>query len=262
MSGIRSRAQVVMTKRIKSLRNRRYYLYALVFPSGKRYIGITHSPDARMRGHKYAAKRAAKFAVHHAMVKHGPVNVVMQILVMGQRRYIENLEVAAIEKFKTTERRYGYNTALGGDYNPAMLPEVRARIGALTKARLADPAEREKIRASKLGKPRSAATRLKISLANKGRHHTPEAKALISAAGTGRKHSAGRRAKISATLMGHGVTDEARTKMRAAQRARFAKPEERRKLALKKIGRKFSAAIRAKMVIAQRARRVAEQASM
>ena len=50
-----------------------FYVYALVFPNGKRYVGLTSlTPAKRFEGHKKAARAKSRLPVHQALNSFGP----------------------------------------------------------------------------------------------------------------------------------------------------------------------------------------------
>jgi hypothetical protein len=103
----------------------RYELYVLIFPNKKRYFGISKNAKKRFIEHTYSGLRgSSNFPVHRAIRKYG--HPILQILCVGRRDYIRELEVACINKFKTTDRRYGYNVSLGGESGPS--PEMAIKI--------------------------------------------------------------------------------------------------------------------------------------
>lgn len=108
-------------------------LYSLLFPNGKRYIGISTNPRKRMRLHKALALRGSQNLVHRALRKFGVGTIHPQTLVVGPRDYILELERTAIAAFGTQDPAKGYNLSAGGEANPMDVPEAKAKmIRALT----------------------------------------------------------------------------------------------------------------------------------
>lgn len=123
----------------------RYELYMLLFPNGKRYIGISTDSIRRFYDHKCSKQ---KFQVHRAIKKHGAANIILSVVCMGRRDYIRQLEVACIAKFKTTDRAYGYNVTPGGELGPT--PEMAERISKTKLGHLVSEETRAQISASLL----------------------------------------------------------------------------------------------------------------
>src|SRR5258708_706510 len=91
-------------------------LYEIVFPNTKRYFGISvKSKENRLRRHAAAARHGSRYPVHCALRKYGVKNVNMNLLVVGTFSYVKMLEIAAICRWNTTDRRFGYNVSLGGE---------------------------------------------------------------------------------------------------------------------------------------------------
>ena len=90
------------------------YLYSLNFPNGKRYIGMSKNAAKRFKSHACAASNAGELPVHKAIRKFAG-KVELQILCVGSREYILDMEVAAIAAYDTQNRKFGYNSTAGGD---------------------------------------------------------------------------------------------------------------------------------------------------
>ncbi len=60
-------------------------LYAIDFPSGKRYIGITTATaEERFKGHVSAMNKGWDAAVSNALRKYGPENVAVRTLALAE----------------------------------------------------------------------------------------------------------------------------------------------------------------------------------
>jgi hypothetical protein len=190
------------------------------------------------------------------------------MLCVGDRNYIAALEVRSIEAFQTRDRRFGYNSSLGGDFSPTLVPEIAARGGATRQGRPVSVEQRAQIAATLTGHPVRPETRAKISASltgqpspKAGTKFSPEARATLSAAmiaspltgariaelaalNRGRKISPEARAKMSATHKKLGTrpptTPEALAANAAARRGRKHSPEHRAKISASGIGRKHS----------------------
>lgn len=147
-------------------------LYAVNFPNGKVYIGITRSPVIqRLWEHKSMARRGKPGAVYRAMRKHGIGSCEIRTLARASWEYLLKLEVRAIAAFNTKTPN-GYNMTDGGEGITNLSAEARARISAAQR-----------------GTARSAAQRAAISAAQKGRIHTPEHRWKAGSAFRGKKRS-------------------------------------------------------------------------
>ena len=171
--------------------SRRRYLYCLLFPNGKRYIGITFNQRSRLRAHIKSA--GGRLPVQKAIAKYGMENVRLETLAIGSPEYISALEVSAIKSYGTRDRAHGYNCAAGGS---------RWAVELNT------------------GKRASIETRLKMSAAHRGRKKTDEHKARLRESNLGQKRSAITRARISAVVRGRTLSAETRARMSKAHLGR------------------------------------------
>lgn len=90
-----------------------YSVYVHMFPNGKRYVGITcQTPERRWKnGHAYKNQ----CYLWNAINKFGWHNIKHDVLYTGLTKF----EACAIEQkliadWRTSEKEYGYNIALGG----------------------------------------------------------------------------------------------------------------------------------------------------
>ena len=202
------------------------HLYRLDFSNGKKYIGITKNPKRRLVGHH--TRTSGCTSVRSAIKKHG--SPVLTVLCTGLKDYIADLEILAIEAFKTRDRKFGYNISLGGNISPSTIKEVAAKIGSAHR-----------------GRKLSLEIRGKISAGAKGRVISPEQRVKMSAAKKGRKLSFEHCAKMSAGLIGHTTSPETRAKISAAHKGRKQSPEQIAKLSAARKGRVLSAETRARI---------------
>lgn len=95
-------------------------VYCVISPSGKRYFGITKTTLAkRWSGHVSAAKhRPDRRPILDAIRKYGGKNFTIETVAENVTEdEAKVLEVAFIELFQTTDRRFGYNLSPGGKYD-------------------------------------------------------------------------------------------------------------------------------------------------
>lgn len=158
-----------------------FTVYKHTSPSGKVYIGITcQRPKAR-----WANGAGYKHSPHflEAIKKYGWDNFEHTILAEGlSKEEAEAEEVALIAKYKSTDRRFGYNTDLGGSTGPKHTQESKAKIAQANAKRGCSSETRAKLRALKLAHPTTPETAQKIAEANRGRKHRPESIERIRAA--------------------------------------------------------------------------------
>jgi hypothetical protein len=168
-----------------------YLLYVIEFPNGKRYFGITgRTAEVRWRDHLSDAKRL-KRPICAAIAKYNEAR--MRTLVIGSMDYIHELEIKAIAAFRTTDRRFGYNVGLGGDFNPMLGnrhgAEALVKIADASRALVRTPASNAKRSAALRGKPISPERRSRISAATKSAMEHPSVRLKISTAKSGFKFS-------------------------------------------------------------------------
>ena len=89
-----------------------YYLYKVTnILNGKIYIGITGNPKRRQ--YEHFNKKSGTFSiVRLAVSKHGKDNFTFDVIAIGSKTYISELETKAIVLYKSTA--HGYNIQTGG----------------------------------------------------------------------------------------------------------------------------------------------------
>ena len=213
------------------------YIYLTTcIANSKIYVGRHEfNGDKKYIGSGELFKRAVK--------KYGKENFKRKILRLCYSLHeLRIWEHVYIVKYKSTDRNIGYNIAKGdvntSEYNPAKLPEVRAKISkAMTGKKRQPRSEETKRKISEALKNRklSNETKLKISLSMKGKNKywlgkkmSEEAKLNMSKAKKGKYCGASNpnygNHKIAGEnnpMFGKRHSEETRKKMRTAQRARF-----------------------------------------
>ena len=110
--------------------------------NGKRYIGVTNNTTKRWYGQGKHYDGCPAFWA--ALQKYGWDNFSHTVLVRNlSRDEASDLEALYIAKYKTTDKRYGYNIALGGVNAPTMTGKHHSEM------------TRQKIREGNLGKKHS-----------------------------------------------------------------------------------------------------------
>jgi len=185
-------------------------IYKITAPSGRSYVGQTWDLNRRLAEYRSGKTRTQR-ALHNAIAKHGWHNMRFSILACGIRTQdaLDKSEVAFIAIIGALAP-HGYNLMTGGD-GGMPCAETRARLSAAHKGnqhRLGIPhtAEaRAKISAGNKGvpKPKSAATRAKISATLTGRKASVESRAKQSAARRGKPKSEAHKAAIAAGMRRH-----------------------------------------------------------
>lgn len=99
------------------LRDFMHSVYIHILPNKKVYIGITSKPRPKDRWHKGSGyKNNKRFA--NAIRKYGWDNIKHKILYSGlTKSEAEKKEMLLIALYRSSNRRYGYNIAKGGNSN-------------------------------------------------------------------------------------------------------------------------------------------------
>lgn len=183
-------------------------LYCIEFLNNKKYIGVSKNFKNRFNNHLGSVKNGSHLPIHNAIRKYGEENIYVYVCVIGKKEYIFDLERKAISFFKTRDRQYGYNVALGGETSPVdgigHTKETKLKMSISQKKRIHTAEEIEKMTASlkgriftedhlkKLKKPKSEQHKKNIGRALKGKstnqginnpmfgkHHSEETKQKI-----------------------------------------------------------------------------------
>lgn len=131
-----------------------YLVYKHTCPNGKVYIGITsQSAKERWRNNGLGYKKNKHF--FNAILKYGWDNIKHEIIFdkLAKEKACKK-EIELIAFYKSNQREYGYNSAIGGEINKGFNRTSETK---------------EKLRLANLGKPMSEEIKRKISAANKGK---------------------------------------------------------------------------------------------
>jgi group I intron endonuclease len=133
--------------------------------SGKVYVGQTSMPFVeRWRHH---GRGASYF--HASVRKYGKADFLVYTLEECSTQVeLDMAEVRWIALLRSTERTHGYNTAPGGNYSPAKLPDVRAKISKTLTGRKLTQQCRDRMRLAQTGKKHSEESKQKCSLSQIG----------------------------------------------------------------------------------------------
>ena len=165
-----------------------YFLYIHITPSNKVYIGITRQePKKRW---KYGYGYTQNVAFYNAIKKYGWKNIIHQILFENlSREEAIQKEIELIERYNSTNKKYGYNITKGGDgtLGQIMSQETRNKISQAKKGHIVTEETRQKIREKVSGekhhnynKKLPLEVREKISQAHKGMKFSDEHKKNLS----------------------------------------------------------------------------------
>lgn len=114
--------------------DRPFIIYMHTSPSGKRYVGQTRqSPNERWKnGIGY---KGCKY-FERAIEKYGWESIKHEILcVVHSQELANSFERYYIDKYKTADKRYGYNLTSGGSSGYQYSDEVRAKLSRIARER-------------------------------------------------------------------------------------------------------------------------------
>ena len=103
-----------------------YTVYKHTSPSGKIYIGITKQKvqDRWKKGKGYKGQ-----VFELAIKKYGWGNIIHEIIYEGlTKNEAEKIEIDLIKKYKSNNKKYGYNVANGGNTLGTMSEETKEKI--------------------------------------------------------------------------------------------------------------------------------------
>lgn len=198
-----------------------YCVYRHTAPNGKVYIGVTsQKPHKRWDyGHGYRSNKH----FWNAIQKYGWSNMKHDVLFEGlSRREAACVEIELIALYRSYDRRFGYNIALGGSLNTCS-EETRIKLSNSHKGKELSEEQRRKISEAVSGEKHPFF----------GKHHTLETRTRLSEAQkgnkpwcTGLKLTDEHRAKISAAHVGLKPTAETIDKWRKSNEYRMTSVEQ------------------------------------
>lgn len=211
-----------------------YFVYKHTSPSGKVYIGVTRQVPEKRWQNGLGYRKQKRF--YRAIQKYGWENIAHEVVadnLSGEEA--DELEKQLIHEYKSSDKRFGYNIELGGNFSKAVSNETRERMRAvmttdearartreINKKRWSDPEahkkmsarfsgknnpmygrhvsdeEREKRRLRMIGKPLPP---VMYGADNPmyGKHHTEETKAKIAESRRGSKNFRARKVRCIET---------------------------------------------------------------
>jgi hypothetical protein len=174
------------------------HIYALIFASGKGYIGQTRQdPLRRFWGHRCTAKNSKRGSrVYRAWRKYGEPKLIL----LGEfpAQSLDAKEAEFIATFGTLSP-LGYNLEKGGN-DGFSHPETRAKISAAGKGRKHSPETLAKIGAASRIRMSTPEARAKLAERNRAMVWTPELRAKVGAKSVGRVRSLESRQRAGETI--------------------------------------------------------------
>lgn len=159
-----------------------YVVYMHIVPNGKKYIGITSKkPEYRWsNGKGYKSNKH----FYNAIQKYGWENIEHIILYNNlEEKEAYKKEIELIAKYKSNNRKYGYNNSTGGEKSATGCPAWNkgthiTNSGSFKKGHKFDEEIILKIKQANIGKKHTQETRKKMSEAHKGEKATWYSKKL------------------------------------------------------------------------------------
>lgn len=109
-----------------------YKVYCHLFPNGKRYIGITKQRLAIRFKNGYGYQRSP--IMWKAIQKYKWENIEHNVLFENlTKEEAETKEIELIAKYKSNDRKFGYNIANGGNCIGTVSEETKKKIGKPVK---------------------------------------------------------------------------------------------------------------------------------
>ena len=195
------------------------YIYKIINPSGKVYIGQTINLKGRLNYYKSNNCQHQKI-LYNSIKKYGWVNhkfeIIEECVVDDGKALLNEREIYWIDNLGSFGDG-GMNCNKGGNGN--------------------------------VGRVCSLETRIKIGLGNKGKIVSEEAKKKIGEFHNGKKYprTDETKRKIGLSKKGHIVSDETRKKISNFNRGKIVSEETREKMRVKNLGRKLSKESREKI---------------
>lgn len=164
--------------------------------TGQAYIGLSENIERRWHEHTHNPSLKHSY-IDRAIHKYGEDKFYFEIVeeLPNDRALLMEREAYWVAYYDTYKSEFHYNLTPGGDFNPAKLPEVQAKI---SKAKSGENHHFYGVKGEKhprFGKKCSEETRKKISEANK--NPSEETRKKISEALKGKHHSEERKRRNS-----------------------------------------------------------------
>lgn len=205
--------------------------------NGKRYIGITKRDAAQRWCNGNAYRRNRHFAA--AIKKVGWDGFQHEIVSQGlSKEEAYEQEIALIQKYKSNDRRFGYNLTSGGDPGSGRIwtQEERDKQSARRKGCHVGESTKRKLSMIMKNRPQE----MKMAFASAQRGKIPWNKGLCGKDNPcyGQKRTAEQRMHISVSLKGKPKSEEHRRKLSDLNRGRTMSEDARKKLSERNAGHK------------------------
>ena len=178
-----------------------YTVYKHTSPNNKVYIGITlQKPKERFKNGK-GYNHNLHF--NNAIQKYGWENINHEILYMNlSKEEAEQKEIELISKYKSNERKYGYNISNGGNSNGKHSESTKKKISNSLIGHKMDEKTKEVLMNINKGRKLSYSHKLALINANTGRKMSEENKEKLRQIHLGKKRSEETKKKLSESHKG------------------------------------------------------------
>jgi group I intron endonuclease len=220
-------------------------IYRIFFEGNiKNYIGLAKNGNDRRNNHLFKLNKRTHRNCHlqNAFNKYGQELFRFEVVQLCELSELSELEVFYIAKYKSDDRRFGYNIAPGG-FRPIISAETRKKMSERMKGKPISEEEKHRLRTLNIGRKASEETKEKMRIIMAGKNiWNNDQRKIISERMQGNKHGAGKvrtdewRKMISENNKGnkHGlgriVTDEVKLKIREKRLGKPIWNEEQRKI--------------------------------
>lgn len=201
-------------------------VYVHVFPNDKIYIGVTEKKKANDRWENGKGYKGQP-RIFNAIKKYGWDNI--QHIVLIDNISIDKAyecERFLIDKYNSTDHKYGYNAALGGEHSSGYhfnhTEEAKKKISRGHKGKLWTDERKKKFSELTKGRNKGCVSPMK------GKHHTAEAKEKIRQANLGKPKSKETIQKLRESQLGRKrgpMSEEHKRKISEAIKSRKHKVE-------------------------------------
>lgn len=137
------------------------YIYKLIFPNGKTYIGQTNDFNRRMG--QYKRMNSTGRLLKNAIGKYGWNNIKIKVICISSDENADDLERKYIREYNSTDIKFGYNLELGGNKNKKHSDSTRQKMSESRMGKTFSAKHKENIKYSLLGRKHSNETKEKIS---------------------------------------------------------------------------------------------------
>jgi hypothetical protein len=130
-----------------------FLVYKVTFPNNKAYIGITSRTLKKRKIEHYSKSKRFKFYFYNALNKYKGKEKWETIYTTSKYENLLEKEKHFINKFRTFDKKFGYNLTLGGEGTLGRITSAKTRklLSKIGKGRIVSKETREKLSKIKKG---------------------------------------------------------------------------------------------------------------